>query len=79
MITKIKFVDVLKSFECPGIVQLHYTHDGVQMLAKVKAGSTGLYCPACGGLTPVLQATRRGLACPNCNGRFRAANSAQEG
>ena len=68
---KIRFVDVLKTYETPGIVPLRYRVDGADYTAKVKTTNTALVCPSCGSFTPVLTVTARGLCCRSCMLRQR--------
>src|SRR5258708_39710058 len=73
MATKIKFVDVLKSFDVPGIVPWEYQHEGVPMLAKLKTTAHALVCPQCGGLKPRPRAPARGLVFQTLHMRPRPA------
>lgn len=64
--SKIRFIDVQRSFETPGIVNLQYQYADAPMQAKVKTTRDGLICPACSERVPLLNATARGLLCPAC-------------
>lgn len=69
MSARIRFADVVKSFNVPGIVALTYDQDGVQVMSKVKAEACGLHCPQCGCVCTLLTASRRGLVCDKCRRR----------